>query len=118
MNAFTDAVYAIIANEQMRKWQKYMAAKGLRAFSMEYRNESPFGHRHGSTIFTFSFWVAVQRRLLCHACSRTTSSAFLSVRSPRNTGCRISPSLVHSVNFTWPTSLGISQVVAFSFFTF
>ena len=42
-----------------------MAAKGLRAFSMEYRNESPFGHRHGSTIFTFSFWVAVQRRLLC-----------------------------------------------------
>src|SRR5262249_13218074 len=32
--------------------------------------------------------------------------------------CRISPSLVHSVNFTWPTSLGVSQVVAFSSFTF
>jgi hypothetical protein len=30
-----------------------------------------------------------------------TSRALLSVRSPRKAGCRISPSLVHSVNFTW-----------------
>src|SRR5437588_9111357 len=51
-------------------------------------------------------------------CSRMTSSAFLSVRSPRKAGCRISPSLVHSVNFTSPTSLGISHLVAFSSFTF
>ena len=35
-----------------------------------------------------------------------TSSAFLSVRSPRKAGCRISVSLVHSVNFTSPTSFG------------
>jgi hypothetical protein len=34
----------------------------------------------------------------------------LSVRSPRNAGCRISDSLVHSVNFTSPTSFGISGV--------
>src|SRR4029077_11200792 len=47
-----------------------------------------------------------------------TSSARLSVRSPRKTGCRISASLVHSVNFTSPTSFGISHVVAFSYFTF
>src|SRR6516165_1552113 len=52
------------------------------------------------------------------ACSRVTSSAFLSVRSPRKAGCRISPSRVHSVNFTSPTSLGISHVVSFSYFTF
>ena len=36
----------------------------------------------------------------------------MSVRSPRKTGCRISASLVHSVNFTSPTSFGISHVVA------
>src|SRR6516225_3087791 len=53
-----------------------------------------------------------------HGCSRITSNTFLSPRSPRKAGCRISPSLVHSVNFTSPTSLGISQVVAFSSFTF
>jgi len=53
-----------------------------------------------------------------HGCSRITSNTFLSLRSPRKAGCRISPSLVHSVNFTSPTSLGISQVVAFSSFTF
>ncbi len=34
------------------------------------------------------------------------------------TGCRISPSLVHSVNFTSHTSFGISHVVAVSCLTF
>jgi hypothetical protein len=43
-----------------------------------------------------------------HVCSRTTSTAFLSVRSPRNTGCRISDLLVHSVNFTSATSFRIA----------
>ena len=57
-------------------------------------------------------------RTCSHACSRMTSSAFLSMRSPRKAGCRISPSLVHSVNFTSLTSFGISQVVAVSCFTF
>jgi hypothetical protein len=56
--------------------------------------------------------------LRVHACSRMTSMAFLSVRSPRKTGCRISDSLVHSENFTSPTSFGISHVVAASFLTF
>ena len=60
-------------------------------------------------------WV---RRNFPHACSRMTSVAFLSVRNSRKTGCRISASLVHSVNFTSPTSLGISHVVALSYFTF
>ena len=53
-----------------------------------------------------------------HACSRMTSIAFLSVRSPRKAGCRISPSLVHSANLTSPTSFGRSHVVSFSYFTF
>src|SRR6516165_7152239 len=53
-----------------------------------------------------------------HGCSRITSDAFLSLRRPRKAGCRISPSLVHSVNFTSPTSLGMSHAVAFSSFTF
>src|SRR4030065_2011606 len=43
--------------------------------------------------------------------SLITSVAFLSVRSPRKTGWRISPLAVHSVNFTSPTSLGVIQVV-------
>jgi hypothetical protein len=43
--------------------------------------------------------------------SRVTSSARLSVRSPRYTGWRISPELVHSVNFTSATSDGLTQVV-------
>jgi hypothetical protein len=38
---------------------------------------------------------------------------FVSVRSPRKAECRISPSLVHSVNFTSPTSFGMSHVVSF-----
>ena len=63
-----------------------------------------FRERHGRNFF--------------HVCSRITSNTFLSLRSRRKAGCRISPSLVHSVNFTSPTSLGISQVVAFSSFTF
>ena len=33
----------------------------------------------------------------------------MSVGSPRKAGCRISSSLVHSVNFTSPTSLGINR---------
>jgi len=53
-----------------------------------------------------------ERPLVCHVCSRMTSSAFLSVRSPRKAGCRISPSVVHSVNFTSPTSLGLSHCAA------
>ena len=44
--------------------------------------------------------------------------ALLSTRSPRKTGWRISDSLVHSVNFTSPTSCGMSHVVAFSFLIF
>src|SRR5215470_10251038 len=59
-----------------------------------------------------------QREYFFHGCSRITSDAFLSLRSPRKAGCRISPSLVHSVNFTSPTSLGMSHAVAFSSFTF
>src|SRR5262249_28102116 len=43
--------------------------------------------------------------------SITTSIAFLSVRRPRNTGWRISPFDVHSVNFTSATSFGLTQVV-------
>src|SRR5215471_7466253 len=62
--------------------------------------------------------LAAEEASFFHACSRTTSSAFLSVRSPTKAGCRISPSLVHSVNFISPTSLGVSHVVAFSCFTF
>ena len=50
--------------------------------------------------------------------SLITSLAFLSVRSPRNTGWRISPLEVHSVNFTSPTSLGLTQVVLASSGTF
>src|SRR5262245_28338870 len=46
--------------------------------------------------------------------SRVTSLAFLSVLRPRNTGCRISPAAVHSVNFTSATSFGFTQVVAAS----
>ena len=61
---------------------------------------------------------SVAKKEIFHACSRMTSRALLSVRSPRKAGCRISPSLVHSVNFTSPTSFGISHVVAFSSFTF
>jgi hypothetical protein len=57
-------------------------------------------------------------KIFSHACSRMVSSARLSVPSPRKTGCRISDLLVHSVNFTSPTSFGISHVVAFSEFTF
>src|ERR1700692_4739612 len=38
--------------------------------------------------------------------SLITSVAFLSLRMPRKTGWRISPLVVHSVNFTSPTSLG------------
>src|SRR5262249_50540683 len=59
----------------------------------------------------------ISSKAIPNGCSRMTSVAFLSVRSPRKTGCRISDSLVHSVNFTSPTSLGISHVVAFSSFT-
>src|SRR5262249_18163023 len=43
--------------------------------------------------------------------SITTSVAFLSVRRPKNTGWRISPFDVHSVNFTSATSFGLTQVV-------
>ena len=50
--------------------------------------------------------------------SLITSVAFLSVRSPRKTGWRISPFEVHSVNFTSPTSLGLTQVVFASSGTF
>jgi hypothetical protein len=40
----------------------------------------------------------------------TTSFGSLSVRNPRNTGCRSRPSCVHSsVNLTWATSTGSSQ---------
>src|SRR5436190_739697 len=49
--------------------------------------------------------------------SRTTSSARLSSRSPRNTGCRISPPDVHSVNLTSATSRRFTQVVTASSFT-
>ena len=41
--------------------------------------------------------------------SRRTSFAFLSARSPLNAGCRIFPSLVHSVNATSQTSCGLTQ---------
>jgi hypothetical protein len=49
--------------------------------------------------------------------SGTISMGFLSSRKPRNAGCRISPPLVHSVNFTSATSLGFTQVVVGSSFT-
>jgi hypothetical protein len=62
--------------------------------------------------------IAARHWAMIHACSRITSSAFLLVRSPRKAGCRISPSLVHSVNFTSATSFGISHVVSLSCFTF
>ncbi len=41
--------------------------------------------------------------------SRMTSSGFLSVRRPWNTGCRSRPSLVHSVKWTWATYLGFTH---------
>jgi hypothetical protein len=41
--------------------------------------------------------------------SRTTSSAALSSRNPRKTGCRSFPSLVHSEYFTWQTNTGLTQ---------
>jgi hypothetical protein len=44
------------------------------------------------------------RRRPAAASSLTTSSARLSSRSPRNTGWRISPAVVHSVNFTSATN--------------
>ena len=43
--------------------------------------------------------------------SRVTSVAGLSVRSPRNTGWRISPAAVHSVNLTSAMSFGLTQLV-------
>jgi hypothetical protein len=47
----------------------------------------------------------------CFSRSRTTSLARLSARRPRYTGCRISPAMVHSVNFTSATKDGLTQVV-------
>ena len=44
--------------------------------------------------------------------------AFLSVLKPRNTGWRISPAVVHSVNLTSATSFGFTQVVFASSGTF
>jgi hypothetical protein len=44
--------------------------------------------------------------------SRVTSSTRLSVRSPRYTECRISPELVHSVNFTSATCDGLTQLAS------
>jgi hypothetical protein len=79
------------------------------------RIASPSSYR---TFTDYSLPVSRRTSNLSHACSRTTSTALLSARSPRKTGWRISESLVHSVNLTSPTSLGISHVVVFSSLTF
>ena len=42
--------------------------------------------------------------------SRWTSRGLTSSRRPRKTGCRITPSRVHSANFTSATSSGFTQV--------
>src|SRR6202023_2373820 len=42
--------------------------------------------------------------------SRRTSRGSTSSRSPRKTGCRITPSRVHSANLTSATSTGLTQV--------
>src|SRR5438132_3118464 len=44
------------------------------------------------------------------ACSRRTSRGSTSSRSPRKTGCRITPSRVHSANLTSATNFGFTQV--------
>src|SRR5207253_881786 len=48
-------------------------------------------------------------RAAAAGCSRRTSRAGLSCRSPWNDGCLIFPSLVHSVKTTSQTSAGLTQ---------
>jgi DNA-binding NarL/FixJ family response regulator len=60
--------------------------------------------------YTHGYADPSDQRLRCHSgSSRCTSPGSLSIRSPRQLGCRKIPSVVHSANVTSPTSRGSTQ---------